>query len=251
MPLYCARRDYAMAHLPATKQLDLLTYETYDELSHQEDTLIWLSPEEEQPTSTQRAEFLKNLSVDTQDIWGFEPIALDCPLGQELDILPVPEPHCCSNTDVRLLLPNTSEGASTLGISIISSPLTYKSLAQFNVTRWLFRVAAMVSILLIGSVLPSILEHIRPTSVKTSAAAGGPSTATQSAGRPRSGAVRVLTIMAGREETVKEISRRYVGHFDDNLFEEICKLNPDLKDPDHLEDGQLIRIPLRTGTSVN
>jgi hypothetical protein len=238
-----------MANLPATKQLDLLAYEIYDELSHQEDTLIWLSPEGEQPTLNQRAEFLKNLSVDTQDICGLEPIALDCPPGQELDILPVPEPHCCSNTDIRLLLPNTSAGS--LGISITSSPLTYKSLAQFNVTRWLFRVAALVSILLIGSVLPSFLEHMRPMPVKASAAVGGPSTATQSAGRSRSGVVRVLTIMAGRDDTVKEISLRYVGHFDDDLFEEIRKLNPDLKDPDHLEDGQLIRIPLRSGTSVN
>jgi hypothetical protein len=240
-----------MANLPATKQIDLLAYEIYHELSYQEDTLIWLSPEEEQPTLNQRAEFLKNLSVDTQDICGLQPIALDCPPGQPLHILPAPEPHCCSNTDIRLHLPNTSEGEGSLRISITSSSLTYKSLAQFNATRWLFRVAALVSILLIGSVLPSILEHMRPMPVRASAAVGGPSTATQSAGRPRSRAVRVLTIMAGRDETVKEISLRYVGHFDDDLFEEICKLNPELKDPDHLEDGQLIRIPLRSGTSVN
>ena len=43
-------------------------------------------------------------------------------------------------------------------------------------------------------------------------------------------------------------SIRYVGHFDDVLLEEIRKLNPDLKDPGHLEDGQLIRIPLREAT---
>jgi hypothetical protein len=43
-------------------------------------------------------------------------------------------------------------------------------------------------------------------------------------------------------------SIRYVGHFDDVLLEEIRNLNPDLKDPDHLEDGQLIRIPLREAT---
>jgi hypothetical protein len=43
----------------------------------------------------------------------------------------------------------------------------------------------------------------------------------------------------------------YVGHFDEDLFEEIRQLNPDLKDPDHLEDGQLIRIPLRAAISLN
>jgi hypothetical protein len=46
----------------------------------------------------------------------------------------------------------------------------------------------------------------------------------------------------------QDISIRYVGHFDNDLFEEIRKLNPDLKDPDHLEDGQLIRIPLRVSS---
>lgn len=63
--------------------------------------------------------------------------------------------------------------------------------------------------------------------------------------------MRVLTVMAGRQETVKDISIRFVGHFDDDLFEEIRKLNPELKDPDHLEDGQLIQIPLRATAPVN
>jgi hypothetical protein len=63
--------------------------------------------------------------------------------------------------------------------------------------------------------------------------------------------VRVLTVMAGRQETVKDLSVRYAGHFDEDLFEEIRKLNSDLKDPDHLEDGQLIRIPLQGATSIH
>ena len=57
--------------------------------------------------------------------------------------------------------------------------------------------------------------------------------------------------MAGRQETVKDLSVRYTGHFDDDLFEEIRKLNPDLIDPDHLEDGQLVRIPLRATPQVH
>jgi hypothetical protein len=63
--------------------------------------------------------------------------------------------------------------------------------------------------------------------------------------------VRVLTVMAGRQETVKDLGVRYTGHFDQDLFEEIRKLNPDLKDSDHLEDGQLIRIPLRANAPIN
>lgn len=51
--------------------------------------------------------------------------------------------------------------------------------------------------------------------------------------------MRVLIVMARREEAIKGILLRCVGHFDDDLFEVIGRLNPDLKDLDHLEDGQL------------
>ena len=43
---------------------------------------------------------------------------------------------------------------------------------------------------------------------------------------------------------------RYVGHYDDDLSKQISSLNPDLKDPDHLEAGQLIRIPLPPGAMI-
>jgi len=58
---------------------------------------------------------------------------------------------------------------------------------------------------------------------------------------------QVLTVMAGPQQTLKELSLRYLGHFDTELSKKICSLNPDLKDPDHLEAGQLIRIPLPPG----
>ena len=128
---------------------------------------------------------------------------------------------------------------------------SYKLYAEFSLTRRLIRIAALVGILLIGSVVPSILGYLRPTWVKASAAIAGPSTATENVGRPMSKPVRVLTVMAGRQETVKDLSVRYAGYFDEDLFEEIRTLNPDLKDPDHLEDGQLFRIPLRATTPVH
>jgi hypothetical protein len=58
---------------------------------------------------------------------------------------------------------------------------------------------------------------------------------------------QVMTVMAGPQQTLKELSLRYLGHFDSDLSKKICDLNPDLKDPDHLEAGQLIRIPLPAG----
>jgi hypothetical protein len=61
------------------------------------------------------------------------------------------------------------------------------------------------------------------------------------------GAGQVLTVMTGPRQTLKELSLRYVGRFDDELLKEIRTLNPKLKDPDHLEAGQLIQIPLPPG----
>lgn len=39
------------------------------------------------------------------------------------------------------------------------------------------------------------------------------------------------------ETFILNVSIRYDAYFDNDLFEEIRKLNPDLKDPDHLEDS--------------
>jgi type II secretory pathway predicted ATPase ExeA len=58
---------------------------------------------------------------------------------------------------------------------------------------------------------------------------------------------QVLTVAAGPQESVKDLSIRYNGRFDAELADKIKSLNPDLKDLDHLEEGQLIRIPLPPG----
>jgi hypothetical protein len=103
----------------------------------------------------------------------------------------------------------------------------------------------LACILLIGNLLLAILEQTLLSRTKASTVVDGASARTYRAdpqGRTR---VRVLTVMASRKETIKDISIRYVGDFDQDLFDEIRSLNPTLEDPDHLEDGQLIRIPLR------
>jgi hypothetical protein len=112
-----------------------------------------------------------------------------------------------------------------------------------NPTRRFLRVAAVVTILLIGSTLPSIIERLHPARVKASPALG-----TQVSAATKNANVRILTVMAGREETTKDLTVRYSGHFDGQLLQEIRNLNPGLNDLNHLEDGQLIRIPLRAST---
>jgi hypothetical protein len=59
---------------------------------------------------------------------------------------------------------------------------------------------------------------------------------------------QVLTVVVGSHQTLKDLSLLYAGHFDPDQFKEICNLNPELKDPDHLQAGQLIRMPLPPGT---
>jgi hypothetical protein len=226
--------DYVKPTLPTTENLDFLAYEIHDESNCQDDTLVWLIAEEELPVLGHVAESCESLSAAPQDACGAEPVALVSAVGEE--------------ADVQLLTPGSLERGDCVGIANASSPLTYRVSAQFSQTRWLFRVAALVSILLIGSMLPPILEHlehIRSARLKSSVALASSSARSQSAGRARSEPVRVLTVMVGREETIEGISLRYVGHFDQDLFEEIRNLNPDLKDPGQLEDGQLIKIPLR------
>ena len=234
-----------MADLPSAEHNELFNWEIYDESRHPGDGLIWLSSDEEAPALAQTAGSFKTVP---SDVSGPEAISSGCP-AEDQCVIPVSAGHPSSDIDLRLLQPISSAGDGSAGILFGSLLPSHSSFAQFKLTRRLFRVAALVSVLLIGSVLPSILGHLRTTRVKASAVVAG--RLTQSAGRPMSRPVRVLTVMAGRQETIKDITIRFVGRFDDDLFEEIRKLNPDLKDPDHLEDGQLIRIPLLAATPVN
>jgi hypothetical protein len=57
-----------------------------------------------------------------------------------------------------------------------------------------------------------------------------------------------LTVTAGLQESLKELTVRYIGHYDDQLSQQILSLNPGLKDPEHLEAGQLVRLPLPPGS---
>jgi len=62
------------------------------------------------------------------------------------------------------------------------------------------------------------------------------------------GSVQVITVAAMPKQTLRDISLVYIGRFNDGIFKQICALNPELKDPKHLEAGQLIRLPLPAGS---
>lgn len=140
--------------------------------------------------------------------------------------------------------------------------LTYKPLRQFNLARWVSSAAALIGILLLGSLywIPSLLRIAEPaqaTAVPTSsddftrpltplAPANPPGSmpTTYAADPEDTDAGQVLTVVAKPQQTLNEISLLYLGYFDRQLLEKICSLNPELKDPNHIQGGQLIRLPL-------
>jgi general secretion pathway protein A len=170
------------------------------------------------------------------------------------------------------IAPPTAVRVSTPRSAPITSPnlkdrqtnayLTYDAGRKISPPRWPVRSAILAVILLSGTLLLAILgrsesKHlITPAIFDNTFGALGPltpadpsegATASYDAAPQDTGDGQVLTVVAAPQQTLKDLGLRYVGHFDSDLSKKICNLNPDLKDPDHLEAGQLIRIPLPPG----
>jgi len=140
--------------------------------------------------------------------------------------------------------------------------LSYGGIGKSARSRWPLRSAAVATILLLGTLLlaifgrsesarafaPSIFHSSRGESgAQTSAGESNGSAGTYDAVPLDNGNGQILTVVAGPQQTLRDLSLRYAGHFDGDLLQEIRSLNPDLKDPEHLESGQLVRIPLPPG----
>ena len=54
----------------------------------------------------------------------------------------------------------------------------------------------------------------------------------------------ILTVVAEKEVTVRQLALQYVGRFDEVVLSEIYTLNPGLSDAAHIEIGQRLRLPL-------
>jgi type II secretory pathway predicted ATPase ExeA len=140
--------------------------------------------------------------------------------------------------------------------------LSYNAPKKISQARWPVRSAILAALVLSGilalailgrsesrhGIAPGIFDH-------SSDALGGLARLDQSNGQSSgydaapqdTGNGQVLTVVAGPRQSIKDLCLRYVGRFDDALSGQILSLNPGLKDPDHLEAGQLIRIPLPSG----
>ena len=182
------------------------------------------------------------------------------------------EPLAVANSVAAPIAPATSANASEPRSAQIAAPihqnpqskahLTYDAGTKISLPRWALRSAILAVILLSGTLLLAILGRLElkhvlsPANFDNSSDALGASisadrsnssTTSYDAAPQDAGNGQVLTVMAGSQQTLKDLSLRYVGHFDSDLSKEILSLNPGLKDPDHLEAGQLIRIPLPPG----
>ncbi len=140
--------------------------------------------------------------------------------------------------------------------------LTYDAGRKISLPNWPVRSAILAVILLSGTMLLAILgrseskQRLTPGIFNNSSGAIGTlvpadrseaATASYDAAPEDTGNGQMITVVAGPQQTLRDLCLRYVGHFDGDLSNEIRGLNPDLKDPDHLEPGQLIRIPLPPG----
>ena len=79
-----------------------------------------------------------------------------------------------------------------------------------------------------------------------------PNVKTERSGRPPAGARGaeaasddpVFTVVVARDTTLRHISLEYLGQFDAADLAAIASLNPKITNPDHIETGQEIRLPL-------
>ena len=140
--------------------------------------------------------------------------------------------------------------------------LTYNTGKKISLPAWPTQSALLAIILLSATLLATFLGRSRlkrgaapAISDRSSDAQGALMPADPSEGTAAgydaapldTGSGQVITVVAGPQQSLKDLALRYAGHFDDELSKRVRSLNPDLKDPDHLEAGQLIRIPLPPG----
>jgi len=143
------------------------------------------------------------------------------------------------------------------------SSLTYTGDRTNNFLKWSGRSAAVAAILISGSLFLTILlgraesrqaltrgmfDHTSSDLGDALPVAATNATSSLYDASPQdTGTGQVLTVAAGAQQSLKDLSMRYAGRFDGNLEKQIISLNPGLRDPNHLEAGQLIRIPLPPG----
>jgi type II secretory pathway predicted ATPase ExeA len=179
-------------------------------------------------------------------------------------VSPAPAPHAAA-PPAAAKAPVPRLGGSPVPVRKdphVNSSLTYGAGRKLSLMKWSGRSAAGIAVLLAGTLLLTFLLGraesrqqrklgiLDPSSSDLGdilPAAHAEGAAVYDATPQDTGNGQVLTVAAGPQQSLKDLSLRYAGRFDSDLARQIVSLNPGLKDLDHLEEGQLIRIPLPPG----
>jgi type II secretory pathway predicted ATPase ExeA len=195
---------------------------------------------------------------------------------------PLPSPVIEPAVPAGIVQESTKEGSSGGAVA-----LTYQPGTPFRMPRWAFRALVLGGILLLAGisltafvlrltepdqekaarpavpgqllpgsekapVLPSVPVSSQSTTNSRSSVVPGSvrpePTPNYSADPQENGSLQVITVAIMPHQTLRDISLLYIGKFDDDLFKQIIALNPELKDPNRPEPGQLIRLPLPPGS---
>jgi hypothetical protein len=147
-----------------------------------------------------------------------------------------------------------------------ASQLSYKPVEQSSQRRWASRVG-VISLALVASLLlvPSLrkldrttllgavhatIQRVVPRAWSVGAASAEPGSSGSEfamqpgSSAPATGVPLTVTVIAGPQQSLKDISFHYLGRGNQKLLEEITALNPQLADPNQIEPGQYIRLPL-------
>jgi hypothetical protein len=106
------------------------------------------------------------------------------------------------------------------------------ALCSLAVTAWLF-LLGLIGNSLLGERSSSAAQALQTPSVNAAVTSAG--TDPLSPG--------TLEVVADRDQTIGQISRRHLGRFDKQLENQIKKLNPELAYSAQVKAGQRIRLP--------
>jgi type II secretory pathway predicted ATPase ExeA len=172
---------------------------------------------------------------------------------------PVPAPSLSAKSET---ISKPSQAPVTVPPEKVRLPdgyISYEGSRKLNLKRWQIRSVIVTAILLSAILALAILGRsqsnrgISPNVFdSTKGATGYPLPSDNGSFRYDAAPLEtntgeILTVAANADQSIRDLALRYVGHFDDNLSKQILALNPGLKDPGHLQAGQLIRIPLASG----
>ena len=152
---------------------------------------------------------------------------------------------------------NSSESSEILTISAARETqaekepqVTYKPVAKFKLARWTLRGVVLLATLgAIGLLsFPMIRSHATVMSQPEDHPAVAKLQPSFTADPQTAASGQLLTVVAGPNQTLQEISLLYLGKFDGGLLAQISSLNPQLKNGAPIQAGQLIRLPLPPGT---